>query len=113
MLEYEKLEPLTEGFKAYIKTNVELIKLEMEERISVVGSGLIATLAIVFAVAFSMLFISLSAAFYLSARFGNSYIGFALVGGFYLLVGVLLLAAGKGLIERPMRDKIIEKILSR
>ena len=113
MLEYEKLEPLTDGLKAYIKTNVELVKLEMVERISVVGSGLIATLAIVIAVAFSMLFISLSAAFYLSAYFDNSYIGFAIVGAFYLLVGLLLLAAGKGLIERPMRDKIIEKILSR
>lgn len=113
MLEYEKLEPLTDGLKAYIKTNMELIKLEMVERTSVIGSGLIASLAVALALVFSVLFISLFAAFYFSTYFGNSYIGFALVGGFYLLVGLVLLVAGKGLIERPMRDKIVEKILSR
>ena len=111
MLEYEKLELLTDGFKAYIKTNVELIKLEMIERISIVGSNLMATMVIAIFTGFSMLFISLSAALYISEQLGNSYIGFTIIGAAYLLAALLLFVGRKKLIERPIRNKIIEKIL--
>ncbi len=112
MPEYEKLEEITENVKDYVATNCKLIKLQVAERSSVIGSGLISTLLIGITIFLLILFISLGLGFYLSARIGDTYSGFAIVAGFYLLIGIILIVGRKTLVEKPMRDKIIRKLFS-
>lgn len=113
MKENEQLADFTENLEQYLHSNYELLKYQATERSSSIGSGLISGLLVTLVVAFFSLFISLGAAFYISARFGNSYSGFLFVGGFYLLAGIILIVSRKKLVERPVRNKIIRKILSK
>jgi hypothetical protein len=113
MSENVEIEELTEGLKLYINTNVELIKLELTERSSMIGAGLISNMLLGLACALFVLFISLGAGFYLSALLGNNYSGFAIIAGFYLLLVLILMIGQKKLIERPLRDKIIRKVLTK
>lgn len=113
MPDQEKLQDLTENLKTYLSTNYELIRLQTTDRASVIGSGMMSSLLIGFAGMLLLLCITLVAGFYLSSLLGDSYSGFAIVAGFYLLVILILVIGRKKLIERPMRDRIIRKMLGK
>jgi hypothetical protein len=49
--------------------------------------------------------------FYLSALLGDTFSGFGIIAGFYLLISIILLIGRKRLIEKPLRNKIIRKLL--
>ena len=104
-----KFETLTDGLQQYVETHSDLLKLEAVERSSVIGSSLISGLLIGIVGAFTLLFVSLWAAFCLSAYIGDNYSGFLVVAGFYFLLLLLLLIARKKLIEIPLRDRIVRK----
>lgn len=111
MPESGKIEQLTSDVKEYLMTNLEIVKLQATERTSVVGSGLL-TAMIIGAVGFMFLLVlSLGAGYYLSDLFGNSYAGFAIIAGFYLMVGLVLYIGRKKMLEEPFRNQIIRKIL--
>ena len=113
MNDQSKLEEFTESVKQYIDTRYELFKYESAERTSGFGSVLISRFLITLTVSFTVLFISLGAAFYISARFNNSYAGFLFVAGFYMLTAIFLMIGRKKLLEKPMRNKLIRKIFSK
>ena len=112
MPENVKIEELTENIKAYVRSTYQLNKLETIESISVIGSGFVSSLIISLIAIFCVLFISMGIAFCLSSVLGNYYYGFLIVGGFYFLLGFIVLLGRKKLIEHPLRDKFIQKIFS-
>ena len=109
MNEQGKIEALTDHLKIYVNTNLELNRLEATERISVLGSIFISQMLIVPAGILFVLFMSISVGFYLSKHFGGSDIGFAIVAGLYLLLGIVLILSRKRMLERPIRDRIIRE----
>lgn len=113
MPENVKIEDLAESFKIYVNTNYKLIKLEAIERTSVIGSGLLSGLIIGLVGLLFVFFLSFGVCFYLSDYFGNYYIGFAIVAGFYLLLCLILIIGQKTFLKRPIRNKIIRKIFSK
>ena len=113
MIEHDKFEELTLNVNKYVKTNIELIKLEATERTSVIGSKLISYALILLAGLLLILFISLGAALYISSCFGNNYCGFIIVGGFYLIVGICLMIFKRNMLEKPLRNNIISGIMNR
>ena len=112
MLQNAKIEELAESLKAYANTNFELLKCETAERTAVVGSGFISSLLVGLAGILFVFFISLELGFYISTRFGNNYSGFLIVAGFYFLLSFVLIIGRKKLLEKPIRDKIIQQIFS-
>lgn len=113
MSEHGKIEELTDSFKRYATTSYDLIKLEASERTSVIGSGLVSSILLGIVGVIFTLFLSFAAGFYISARMGDTWSGFAIVAGFYLVVLLILAAGRKRLVEKPMRDKIIRNIFSK
>jgi len=113
MLEQEKIEEVTQSLKIYVNTNYQLAKLQATERASIVGSGLIGGIIIGIVGIFFILFMSVGISFYISSVLGNDYSGFGIVSGFYLLLGIVLIIGRKKMIENPIRDKIVRKVLSR
>jgi uncharacterized membrane protein len=111
MPELEKIEVLTESLKNYASTNCELIKLKAADYASEFGAGLISGLIIGLAGILFVFFLSLGIGFYISYQMGNDYSGFAIVAGFYFLLGLILILGRKKLMEKPLQDKIIQKIL--
>ena len=112
MQENKKVEELTESVKNYINTNIELIKLQLTERISVVVPSLLSSLIMAMILLIFVLFISIVAGFYFSKLFGDFTLGFGIIAVFYLLLGIILLIGKKKIIENPLRDKIIKKIIN-
>ena len=112
MPENVKIEELTENIKAYVRSTYQLNKLETIESISVIGSGFVSSMVISLITIFFILFISIGIAFCLSSILGNYYYGFLIVGGFYFLLGSIVLLGREKLIEHPLRDKFIKKVFS-
>ena len=110
MPEFKKLEDLIDSLKQYLMLNIEILKLEAINHVSRIGSSLVGLLVVgIFAFLFVFI-LSLGVGFYLSALLGDTYIGFVIVAGFYLILTIILFAGRKKIIEKPLRDKIIKKI---
>lgn len=105
----EKLEALTESLKEYADTNYELIKLEVIDHSSTIISGIITTLIIILILVLFAFFGSMYLAYYLSDLLDINHIGFAIVGGFYLLLAIIVYFNKKGLIEKPVCDNFVGK----
>lgn len=112
MLEDNKAEQLIVDIKKYISLNYVLIKLKTIERTSKVLSNLFSSILILLVLLLFVFFISLAAGFYLSAILDSKYLGFAIVGGFYFLVSIILILIKKKHIEGPIRDKFIKDIFN-
>lgn len=103
---------ITTTIKSYIHNRIELAKLQSVEWSSALISDLIGHLIFIVALLFALLFVSIWAAVFLAEKLDNSHIGFAIVATFYLIIGFLFKFFHKGLIEKPVRDKLIETIMA-
>jgi len=109
----EKIDALTDSVKEYVETNYELVKLQVIDHTSdvisaVIGMAIFGVLLFLF-----LLFGSMYAAFYLSHLIGIDDIGFAVVGGFYLLVGILFYFNRKNLIENRVCNNFIKRKMAK
>ncbi len=103
------LEELTDKLKSFISTSYEIKKLEAIGRSSVIGSSLISRLIVVMMVFMFLFFISLWVGLFLSAIHGDTYSGFTYVAGFYFIVSLIFIIGRKSLLQKPIRDRIIQK----
>lgn len=111
MPEFKKLEELSDSLKQYLLLNIEIIKLEATNHVSAIGSTVASSLIVGISAFLFVFTLSIGLGFYLSALLGDSYSGFAIIAAFYFLLAIILFLGRKRLIERPLRNKIIEKIL--
>lgn len=111
MSEFVNIEGINEDLKEYAITNYELVKLQATKRISLIGSELISTVIIALFGLFFLLILSCGVGFYLSSLIGNTFSGFFIVAGFYLLVTLIVFLYRKKILEIPLRDKIVTKLL--
>lgn len=91
-------------------TYLELIKLKAINRVSEIISAIVpdlitGTLMIVF-----LLFINLGLAFWLGDIFGKVYLGFLLVAGFYLVLGIISRLFMRGWLKKVASDYFIKQI---
>jgi hypothetical protein len=109
-LKLEKIEELIAGLKSYATTTIELVKLETAKHVSDILANLISRLIVGLVFILFAFFLSLGISFYLSELFGNSYLGFAIVAGAYLLLGIILVVGRKKLLIRLVCNKIVQDI---
>ncbi|MEO6902211.1 MAG: phage holin family protein [Bacteroidia bacterium] len=113
MKEQNKIEEVTEGVKEYINTRYDLVVLKTYEKISNVGSEFISTILILKISGFALLLLSFAGALYISSVFNDTYTGFIIVGGGYLLISLILLLLRKHLLINPLRNSIIRLIFKK
>ncbi|MDP2238305.1 MAG: phage holin family protein [Bacteroidales bacterium] len=109
MVQFEKIEELSEGLRGYLNTNIQLVKQETISVSSVILSDLISHVLIGLAGIFFLFFISLMAGFYLSELLESNLLGFAIVAGFYFLISLILFLIRKKWLSKPIRERIIRK----
>lgn len=107
-----EIDEITDSVKNYINTNIELLKLETTERVSVVSSGLISNLIVAVLSFLGIIFFSIAIAFFIAERMNSFAMGFGIVAAFYVLVAIILWAKRKSFIEMPIRNSIIKSIFS-
>ena len=113
MAETKQIEVLTESIKLCASTNYDLSKYEALERLSTISSVFISHVLVGIIAFLFILFLSFSLGFFFSVLVGNSYGGFGVIAGFYMIVGIILLLSRKKFIESPIRNRIISKALNK
>jgi len=112
MSEFNKAEEISNGLKQYLMLNYEIVKLQATDKVSVLGSSLFGLLMVGISAFLFAFTLSIGLGFYLSAVLGNAWSGFAIIAAFYFLVAIVLFIGRKKMIEKPLRDKIIDKLLN-
>jgi hypothetical protein len=106
----DKLEELTDHVKEYINTRVELTKLRLAEKTSLIISNLVAVTVVVLLFLFVIFFGSFAGAWALSDWIGKPYSGFLIVAGFYLLLGIIVWVTRHKFIRYPVMNAIIKQL---
>ena len=106
------LESLFTKTTDYLETKIELLKFKAVDKASDVTSSVISRLVIGLIVALVLLFINIGLAIWIGDLLGKMYYGFFLLGGFYLLVAIILYASRRAFIKRPLNDRLVRKMLN-
>jgi len=93
------------------ETKVELWKLRTAGKISETVSSIISVIAIVILTILTITILSIGGAFWIGSVMGNISYGFFIVGGFYVLAGLLVYVFRRKLIKNPLTNLIINKII--
>lgn len=107
----ELIESLFEKVAEYGKTNLELLKLRVLDKISDVVSSMIPHSVIFFLIATCLFFVNLGLALWFGDILGNVYYGFFLVAGFYLFIGLFIRIFLFKRLKRSVSDFIIKQAL--
>lgn len=98
---------LFEKVEDYCKTTIELYKLKAIDHTAGVVSSFSVRLAIFMVVALFTLFISIGFAWWIGEYLGKIYFGFFVIGGFYLLIAIVLFIFRHRWIKYPVSNYII------
>lgn len=99
ILKFLKLDSLIENLTGYVEARIELTKMEIKEDIAKGLSKVV--LFILMGAVFTLFIILISVAIaHLIAKSIGTFGGFAVVAGFYLLLGLLLFAFKTAISER-------------
>ena len=106
-----QIESLLERAADYGKTSLELLKLNAVDKTSDVASSIIPNIIELIVFGTFLLFINLGLAFWLGERLGNLFYGFFLIGGCYLIIGIILHFFMHNWIKKNVANYVIKKIL--
>lgn len=93
------------------ETKAELWKLKTVNKVSETVASIISKIAIVALLALAVIIISLGLAYWIGYMLKNVYYGFFIVGGFYVLLGILIHVFRRQIIKRPISNIIIDRLI--
>lgn len=105
------IEILYEKAKVYAETSLNLLALNVIDKTADVLSTLVSRIFIAIAVAMFTLFLNLGIGLYIGELLDQYYLGFLIVSVFYLVVALVLYGFKEQLIESPLANLIITKLL--
>ena len=102
-----KLDGIIEHIKGYIETRIELFKIEVQEKAAKIITSLVFVVLLSFSFIMLLIFMSLALGNYLNSLFNNSYMGFAILALFYLIMVIVLgISITKGFLHRMLLSLI-------
>jgi hypothetical protein len=108
----EHIEELTEKVFALTHTKVEIAKLEATDKISSIIGKLIGKIVVVFVFISAFTVVNFGIAYWIGDILNNISYGFFIVGGFYVLIGLLVVFFKKELIINPFKKIVLQNILN-
>ncbi len=102
---------LLERAENYSNSTIELIKLNAIDKSADVISSLVSRLAILVTVTLSLLIINIGIALWLGKQLGDSFYGFFIIGGFYVLLTLLMYIFRHQWLKYPVRNSIINQLM--
>lgn len=81
-----KIGEIVHTLKGIIENRIDLVKLNIQQKFTEILSRVVLLVMMGISLLLVLIFLSLSLAFYLTQYFESLYIGFLLVGVFYLLI---------------------------
>ncbi len=94
-----------------VKTSIELVRLKTMDKLSDVLSSALPGIILGVVLLFMILMLSIAASLYLGEITGQSWYGFLIVSGFYLIV-IIILTLFRKPIKKQIGNTIIKKTLN-
>jgi uncharacterized membrane protein YqjE len=110
IIKFLKLDNLVANLTGFVETKVELIKYEVKEDLTKIAARAALYVGIGILVIFFLLFMSVAVALTLSEHLGW-FLGFSIVGFFYIGVAIALLISRETLIHRL--EKGVKQIIQK
>jgi Putative Actinobacterial Holin-X, holin superfamily III len=105
--EFKKIESLLDTAKEYINTRIAQFKLSVAEKISKLLAVMIAGIVAALVFFFFLLFGSIAAALAIGHQMDSPALGFLMVAGGWLLLGMIIWMAKNRLLRIPIMNAII------
>lgn len=105
-------EGLFEKVKIYLQLHSRLYVLQATEKVARLYAAFVGHVAVLACLLMAFFFGSIALAYYLADYWNNVAAGFLTVMGLYLFLALLFMLFKKPLIERPLIDKTIHRLLN-
>lgn len=105
------VEDLFYKVKDYVNTRFDLLKLKAINKVSSTLSKTITFIVILVLSIFVLMLLSIGLALYLGYVLGHNYYGFFIVGGIYIIIGLILIATRKALLKTPFSNWLIRTLM--
>ena len=110
MEEKNKVEKLFTDVKEYAETKLDLAVLSVQDKGSDLLGSAASIIVIGIVILFVLLFLSLGAALIIGHCFHNPSMGFFLIAGVYILLGIIIYFSRKKLIKMPVVNALLKNI---
>lgn len=110
MEESTKVEQLARNVKSYLETRFDIIILNLQDKVSDILSSVATVLILAFFSVLVLFFVSVGAAWWIGSALQNSSLGFFIVGGFYLLLMIIVMVFKDQWIKLPIINHLLKRI---
>ena len=108
----DSIQELNNSIKAFAESNAEYYKLKAFKAGMKGATSLVLFLIVGFLLVTAIMILSVAIAIVISQAIGVPSAGYFIVGGFYLLAGILIFIFGKSPIEKLMLKKISKVVFN-
>ncbi len=103
---------LFESAGNYLETRVNLLKLKAIDKSSDIVSSVVSRVVIMIIFTFGFIILNIGSSIWLGDAMGKIYYGFFVVGGFYLLLAIVLIIFKGKWLKSPLNNLVIKKMLN-
>ena len=105
------IDQLYQKAEKYSKTSFEILKLKTVDKTTDIISSLLVSLIMILFIALFTLFLNIGIAIWLGKILENTALGFLIISGLYLVIGLLVYFNRTKLLKIPIDNIIIKKLL--
>lgn len=106
----DQIRNLADTAKSLAETKAEILKLKAIKQVSKSISSLLIILFVSILLILAVILLSISLSLWIGQLVNSSSAGFLIVGGFYLVVSLILFALRKKSLAPPLTNSLIEKM---
>lgn len=110
MEENTKIESVFQHMRHYLETRLDLFILNSSDKASDIISSIASVLLIAVSMVFVLLFLSIGAALWIGHSYGETSMGFLIVGIFYLVISIVLYIFRYSFIKLPVINKFLKAL---
>jgi hypothetical protein len=108
----QEIDELTKHLKQYVRTTIEIIKLELIERSIIISSYILLQVIRWMLFTIALLILTIALGFYISDYLNDYIAGFGFIGTIYLLIAMILSILNQRKIEKAIQNKILNNLFS-
>jgi len=105
------VESLIDRVKSYVETRIDLLRLKAIDKSSSFLSLLISMIIVILIGFIFIMMLSIGVALLIGHLLGNTYYGFFIVAGFYLVVALLIFSFRKKWLKEPIANSMIKNLM--
>ena len=96
----------------HLETRLDLLKLQAINKSSEVTSSILSVVAISMICFFAVTILNIGLALWIGELIGKNYLGFFILGGFYIVVAIVVHLFRRSWLKEPVTSMFIKKMLN-